>query len=102
MNVSFFEFGSEKPENEPYDSFEIYLDANKTKKTFFTAFLKHNISTQLNNFQISCKENYEHLRNLNLAESGDGERNPNVLMGSDYYWMSPMEKSLKETDMLLF
>ena len=83
MNVIIFEFGSEKAENKPYDSLEIYLHTNERKKTFFTAFLKHNISTRLNDFQISCKENYEHLRNLNLSESVEGERNANVLMGSD-------------------
>ena len=63
VNVSIFEFDSEKAENKPCDSLEIYLHTNERKETFFTAFLKHRISTQLNDFQISCKENYEHLPN---------------------------------------
>ena len=102
MNASIFEFSSEKAENKPYVSLEIYLHTNERKKTFFTAFLKHSISTQLNDFQISCKENYEHLRNWNLAEFGEGERNADVLMGSDYYWMFSTEKLLKEPDISLF
>ena len=74
MNFSFLEFVSEKPEKKPYGPLEIHLHTNERKK--------HNISTQLNDFQISCKENYEHPLNLNLAESGEGESNANVLMGS--------------------
>ena len=70
VNFSILEFGSEKAENKPYDSLEIYLRTNERKKTFFTAFLKYRISTQLSDYQISCKENYELLRNLHLAESG--------------------------------
>ena len=102
VNVSIFEFGSEQSENKPYGSLEFYLHTNERKKTFFTAFLKHRISTQLNDFQISCKENYEHLPNWNLAESGEGERNADVLMGSESYWMFSTEKLLKEPDMSLF
>lgn len=80
VNVIIFEFGNEKAENKSYDSLEIYLHTNKRKKTFFITFLEHNISTRLNDFQISCKENYEYLRNLNLSESVESERNANVLM----------------------
>ena len=97
VNVSIFEFGSEKAANKPYDSLEIYLLTNERKKTFFNALLKQNISTQLSDYQISCKENYELLRNLNLAESGESERNANVLMGSDYYWMFFSGKIIKGT-----
>ena len=59
---------------------------------------------RLNNektIQISCKENYEILWNLNLAESGEGERNAYVLMRNDYYWMFSTKKLLKEPDMSL-
>ena len=70
-----------KKQNKHYDSLDFYLHTNERRKTFFNAFLKHNISTQLNDFQISSKENYEHLWNLNLGESGEGE---NVFQWKNY------------------
>ena len=32
-----------------------------------------------------CKEKYPHLKSLDLADSS-GEREPDTLIGSDYYW----------------
>ena len=80
VNVSIFDLVVKK-QNKRYDSLDIYLHTYKRKKTFFNAFLKHIISTRLNNFQINSKENYEHLRNLNLAESGEDE---NVFQWKNY------------------
>ena len=95
VNVSFFSNMVVKKQNKPYNSLEIYWHTNGGKKTVFKAFLKHIVSTGLNDFQISCKENYEHLQKLNLRESGEGERNADVLMGSDYYWMFFSRKLIK-------
>ena len=97
-----FEFGREKTQNKPYVSFEIYVFTNERKKTFCNAFLKYKISKQLNNYQKSCKKSCEHLWNLNLAKSGEGERNADVLMGSDYYWMFFSRKIVKGTGHVTF
>ena len=87
-NLSIYTFGNKDSSPQGVDMVRFFLRGLNTNEVIrVTGFSVPYICTPIQNQPLlATKENYEHLNGLMLADSGEGNFEIDVLIGSDFYW----------------
>jgi len=81
-------FGNEPTRPKKFDVFEFAISSTKTNEPIkLKAVAMNHICNPITDQEIIWSvEHYEHLKNLELADSGSGVLEIDILVGTDHYW----------------
>ena len=87
-NLTIATFGKNEPNITKVDCVEFSIKGmNKPDNILMKAYSVSTICLPLCDQPIQySKQNYEHIKDLNLADAGEGELDVDLLIGSDFYW----------------